>query len=189
VKEVRYFALAGLCLLGGLGVGIYQLAKVEHKVQITAPAAIKIDPVKIEVPAADLLAAIRQTQAGPVVVGGPAPKGVTARPHPFRHLAAELVRRRVSAELQMKGFAIAGGDMTPLDKDEADKWAEKLTDQLIVTSGDVHGGPFGAGEDGPVLHFVVTILKWLKDNPEFIRFLLSLLMLIDADGGIMLVFW
>lgn len=163
---------------------------------VIAPVSVDVhvpDAVNVRVPLADILAA-SNAAGGPsgVLVAGGSDTQVSqgkSRPGPARRLAYSLCRSRVSAELQRTGYAAAGGDMTPLKRADADAVAAKLTDGMIDAAGGVYGAPFadttgpGAGDDvgkepGPLLAFVLGVLEWLRDNPEFIRFLLSLLMLL-----------
>lgn len=116
-------------------------------------------------------------QAAPPAFASASPEiEVAGRPRPARKLVGLVVRHRVAEELQRTGFGSVGGDATPLSRAKAAEWAEKLSDDTIVAGAEVYGAP--VGEDGPVLALVKGLLEWLRDNPELIRFLLSLLMLL-----------
>jgi hypothetical protein len=158
---------------------------------VIAPVSVDVhvpDVVQVRVPVAEKLAArdaADRSTAAVAVAGGVTDTGVSqataaaGKFRPVRRLAYNLCRSRVSAELQRTGFAAAGGDPTPLKRSEADAMAERLTDRMLDAAGGVYGAPFAddrGDEPGPVLAFVLGILEWLKANPQFIEFLLSLLM-------------
>jgi hypothetical protein len=153
---------------------------------VIAPVSVDVhvpDVVQVRVPVAEMLAArdaADRPAATVTVAGGVTDTGVSqGKFRPVRRLAYNLCRSRVSAELQRTGFAAAGGDPTPLKRAEADAMAERLTDRMLDAAGGVYGAPFAddrGDEPGPVLAFVLGILEWLKANPQFIEFLLSLLM-------------
>jgi hypothetical protein len=156
---------------------------------VIAPVSVDVhvpDVVQVRVPVAEMFAArdaADRSTTAVTVAGGVTGTGVSQATagtfRPVRRLAYNLCRSRVSAELQRTGFAAAGGDPTPLKRSEADAMAERLTDRMLDAAGGVYGAPFAddrGDEPGPVLAFVLGILEWLKANPQFIEFLLSLLM-------------
>jgi hypothetical protein len=128
-------------------------------------------PVVIEVP-------VKQPQLvewGPVAAGAE----VTAR----QRLAGEHFRRMASRRLQRDGFALVGGDKTPLSAAAADKLVEQLTPEVIAESAKAAGVFEQVGEGGGLLGFLQRLAQWVRDHPEQVQAILKILLTILMAFG------
>lgn len=95
--------------------------------------------------------------------------------HPVRALFVSVERHRVCDRLRKDGFALVGGDPTPLSADEAKAAAARLTDAHVVQAGVIVGAPLSG--DGPILTLLRQALAWIEANPDkVVSFLLTILM-------------
>lgn len=150
-------------------------------------------PVVIEVPA-------KVPQVEWVIPAPVAAEPVTAR----QKFVGEHFRRLTSQQLQHDGFALIGGDKTPLSAEAADKLVERLTDRVAYTTVKASRPSFEeGGEGGGILAFIRRVAKWIADHPEqvaaIIKILLTILMAfgdpvafgVDVlpDGSVLVTAW
>lgn len=98
----------------------------------------------------------------------------------FGHgLLGRVVRNRVAERLAVDGFALVGGDSTPLTKERIESLfsAAEVSDDVIMARA-TEMSLFG---DGSILSRLGELLKWLMDHKdqilELVKFIMTLLAL------------
>ena len=121
------------------------------------------------------------TDLAPRVVGAtilPIERG--ERLHVGHRAFAHTMRHRVSERLQKDGWALIGGDPTPIPREKAEVMVRNLHDVLVVASVEdyrVQQGDSPFVVTGP-LDWFRSILAWLQAHPEFVKLLMALLFML-----------
>lgn len=120
----------------------------------------------------------------PVAVASTTPTPTASESSPPRlrigqRLLAKLLRHRVTTQLQHDGFALSGGNPTPLTAEQADRLLSRLDDAEIVgvaESSGVAGDAVVAGDGGRL----GALLKWIADHKTEILEVIKLIITILA---------
>lgn len=130
------------------------------------PAPVNVSPTPVNVtvqPAAPLA----DWQAAPT----------ESKLTPRQRLFAERVRHRLAERLQRDGFALAGGDPTPLTRDQAERAVGKLTEAQVFGAAYSAGAWTQIGDDGGgLLGFIQRVAQWFRDHPEVLEAIMKILM-------------
>lgn len=107
----------------------------------------------------------------------PAPVGALAfGKGPGHRLFARYVRSKLRDRLKKDGFALIGGDGTPLTDSEIDRKLAHLDDDTVLSAGQ----EVGAIGDGRILQGLRNLLEWLLANGDKIGALIQFLLRILA---------
>ena len=154
------------------GIAAMMLGGICHKCAAPAPTPVNVQ-LSATVPAPVI-------EAGPVNVQAAPVERVTMR----QAIVADSMRARAARQLQRDGFALVGGDATPLSAEAAERLTAKVSDLRIVEGGKEVGAfeQIGDGNGRPFLDFIRSIFAWIRDHPEtvekWLKFILALLMLL-----------
>lgn len=100
---------------------------------------------------------------------------------PARRLLANLIRHRVSKELQKNGFKLIGGNPRPLSAAEAEKLLDRLDDEQLIEGAKAAGG-LG---DGKILDALGRLVDWIVAHQDqilaILKWVLTLLALFGDD--------
>ncbi|WP_439624047.1 hypothetical protein [Gemmata sp.] len=97
---------------------------------------------------------------------------------PRQRLFADRVRHRLSERLQRDGYALVGGDATPLTQEQAAAAVARLSDGQVFGAAYSAGAWAQIGDDGGggLLGFIQRIVQWIADHPEVVQAILKILM-------------
>lgn len=118
---------------------------------------------------------------------------LAAKLHPGQRFAMDRLRARLSDRLQRDGFALVGGDDTPIAKERANRLVGRLSDAQVYAAGYSVGAwqEIGADDDGDgggFLGFIKRVVKWIQEHPEqvqaILKILMMLLMFISAETDV-----